>query len=101
MHIQLTLTHAVNCTMQADKNGEFRKFIDASVQKFLANEWGTSQDKELNDSDHMSAMGVYTSELWEEDNTLWIKSEDYRGSGQKLNGQELERVITIMFPRDY
>ena len=101
MNIRITITRAVNGAMEADKRGEFKKFIDVSVQKFLANDWGTSQDKELNDSDPMSAMGVYKSDLWEEENTLWIKSDDYRGSGQRLHGVLLERVITVMFPSDY
>lgn len=101
MNIRITITRAVNCTMEADKHGDFRKFIDSSVQKFLANDWGASQDKELNDSDPMSAMGVYKSDLWAEDSTLWIKSDDYRGSGQRLHGILLERVITVMFPSDY
>jgi len=93
MNIRITITRAVNCTMEADKHGDFRKF--------LANDWGASQDKELNDSDPMSAMGVYKSDLWAEDSTLWIKSDDYRGSGQRLHGILLERVITVMFPSDY
>ncbi len=101
MNIRITITRAVNCAMEADKRGEFRKFIDLSVQKFLANDWGTSQDKELNDGDPMSAMGVYKSDLWVEENTLWIKSDDYRGTGETFHGAELERVVTIMFPSDY
>lgn len=100
MHIQITLTHAVNCILTESKNGEFREFLNAALTKFLSNDWGIASDKTLNDSEPMCAMGVYATDLCDE-RKIWIKSDDYRESGQLLNGQLLERVITVMLPSDY
>ena len=101
MNTRATLTRSVYSVMEGEKTNAFRAFIDSSLRRFIANDWGTSRDKALNDSDPMSAMGVYTSDMWGDNNTIWIKSDDYRGSGQEINGEKLERVITIMFPSDY
>lgn len=98
MNVNVTATRAV--ALEINKNPAFKAVVDESLTKFLANDWGTSRDKALNDSDPIGgAMGVYPCNVPE--GKIWIRSDDYRGSGEMLNGKLLERVITIMFPSDY
>ena len=84
----LVMTRTVNDKVA--ENSVFAKFILESIRKFNHKEWGEQDphDRELNDADPKSAMGVYRSSNGD---TIWIKSDDY--------GDHC--VQTVLFPEEY
>jgi len=90
---KIVTTKAIQQTIQSSP--KFAKAVCESMEKFNNNDWGISQDKELNDSDPMFAMGVYETPCEQDEDRIWIKSDDYRGHGG------LRQVITVMFPSEY
>jgi hypothetical protein len=81
------------------RNEEFSSIVRQSMIRFMRNDWGDTQDKELNDSDPMFAMGSYPAPC--DDGKIWIKSDDYSGADPKDNPEGYGRVLTVMFPSEY
>ena len=91
---KLVMTRGVASCMPDDA---FALSVNSGIARFMANDWGDSLDKELNDSDHYSAMGVYPVPVVDgNDAKIWIKADDYRGD-PSLNG----RLVTVLFPSEY
>ncbi len=88
--LKVVATSGVNSLMAM--NAAFAVAVTNATRRFLANDWGVSKDKALNDSDPMDAMGVYQAPC--SDGRIFIKSDDYRQ-------HDGSRVVTILFPSEY
>ena len=74
-----------------EHNAKMLQSVMNGLGKFRNLDWGLSLDKQLNDSEPMSAMGVYPAPCSE--GKIWIKSDLYEDEGT--------RVLTVLFPSEY
>lgn len=93
MKTEQYITRGIDSKIKEDPS--FLDFVQLSMLQFISGKWGGAchpQDAELNDSNPMTAMGVYT---YSDGTRIWIKSDDYSTE------QEERRVITVLFPDEY
>lgn len=101
MQTETYITRGVDAV--ARDNEQFMAFIQGSYLRFIGRDWGDcyKEDAQLNDSDPMTAMGVYKYPFkldlpgYVTTDRIWIKSDDYSTE------TEQKRVITILFPDEY
>lgn len=99
MKVETYITRGVDAAIKQEP--KLLDFIQNSYMRFVRNEWGDcyKEDAELNDSDPLTAMGVYMVPFdldlpgYHSTDRIWIKSDDY--------SDEQKRVITILFPDEW
>jgi len=86
-------SHETHADMELDSM--FKVRVGMCLHRFNNKDWGESKDKNLNDSDPKSALGVYKVPLGGKEVTVWIKADNYDGH------DGIDYVRTILYPHEY